>query len=62
MASDHDGHTINVGPVTVGIICDRCHGRWEHDTMCPNRPVAEVVRLRAENAALAAAKVQEAGS
>ncbi len=67
--SDHDGHTINVGPVTVGIDTDRirnlmlCNadvpcgkltmGHVWHDIRAMEL-VDEVDRLRAENAALRA--------
>lgn len=26
---------IDTDAPKVGIGCDRCHGRWEHDSMCP---------------------------
>lgn len=67
--SDHDGHTINVGPITVA---DAIHveraGQCRHDgepwpcaTRQRDRARDEVDRLRAENAALAAALNDIAG-
>ena len=55
--SDHDGHTINVGPVTVGIDTNRMISRcqdWGNDDaeQAAREMCAEVDRLRAENAAL----------
>jgi len=63
--SDHDGHTINVGPVTVGIdtdalrsaVCLRSDG-VAHATLAL---CDEVDRLRAENTALAAVLADIAG-
>ena len=74
--ADHDGHTTNVGPVTVGIDTDRIRNRvlCNADVPCGKltmgqvwhdvEPLAlcdEVDRLRAENAALAAALEDIAG-
>ena len=53
--ADHDGHTVNVGPVTVGVDTDVIRarrtaiGKEATDRLCD-----EVDRLRAENAALRA--------
>lgn len=60
--ADHDGHTVNVGPVTVGVDTDVIRarrtaiGKEATDRLCD-----EVDRLRAENAALAAALEDIAG-
>jgi hypothetical protein len=50
--SDHDGHTIDAGPVTAGT-CG-CSNNFGHTC-------EEVARLRAENTALAAALEDIAG-
>jgi len=60
--SGRDGHTVNVGPVTVGVDTDVIRarrtaiGKEATDRLCD-----EVDRLRAENAALAAALEDIAG-
>ena len=53
--SDHDGHTINVGPVTVGETLARPPVENLHAVLWGPRVSAVVDRLRAENTALAAA-------
>ncbi len=58
--ADHDGHTTNVGPVTVGIDTDRIRN-FGADLGDGDRLCDEVDRLRAENAALAAALEDIAG-
>ena len=61
---DHDGHTVNVGPVTVGIDTEAVRYSFHNGPAYYDRSLElcdEVDRLRAENAALAAALDDIAG-